>query len=153
MFTLSFFKLEYWQLFFTKFSNSVTLLELKWKRAMNVIYTPELWVCFVLLTYISAAAASPSPGVPALFSPSLSPCGRRGRMTRPRSRWRFQKQHEGGRSSAGWLQLEHESLSRWEETSQTALYYWHCGIWTNEMLCVLNEIKFIYHIFHVAVSA
>ena len=78
---------------------------------MNVICTPELWVCFVLLTDISAAAASPAPDVPALFSPSLSPCGRRERMTRPRSRWQFQKQREDGRSSAGWLQPVHESLS------------------------------------------
>lgn len=65
----------------------------------------------VPLTYISAAAASPSPGGPAPSSPSLAPCGRRGKMIRPRSRWRCQKQREDDRSSAGWLPQERESLS------------------------------------------
>lgn len=72
-----------------------------------------------LLTYISAAAAFPSPAAPALSSPSLFPCGRRGRMIRPHSRWRCQKQHEADHSSAGWLQPEHESLSPCEKTNQT----------------------------------
>lgn len=63
-----------------------------------------------VLTYISAAVASLSPGVPAPSSPSLSPFGQRGRMNRPRSHWKCQMQHEDGRSSAGWPQPERESL-------------------------------------------
>lgn len=106
-----------------------------------MILPSALWVCFVLiiLTYISAAAASPSPCAPALSSPSLSPCGQLGRMIRPHSRWKCQKQHEDGRSSAGWLQPEHESLSPWERTNHTALFYWPCAIWTDEVLNVARH--------------
>ena len=117
------------------------LLWLKLIRAINVIRPSALWVCFVLiiLTYISAAAASPSPCAPALSAPSLSPCGQLGRMIRPHSRWRCRKQHEDGRSSAGWLQPEHESLSPWERTNHTALFYWPCAIWTDEVLNVAPD--------------
>lgn len=106
----------------------------RWKWKSHLFDMGVFWP----LTYISAAAASPSPGDPALSSPSLSPCGRRGRTIRPHSRWRYQKQHEDGHSSAGWLQPEHESLSPWEKTNQTVLYYRHCAIWTDAVLWVLN---------------
>lgn len=60
-------------------------------------------------TYMSVAAASLSPDVPALSSPSLSPCGPCGRKNRLHNRLKCQKLHEDGHSSAGSLQLVRES--------------------------------------------
>lgn len=94
---------------------------------LSISYVPEttkntLYSEKFFLTCISAAAASPSPDAPALSSPSLSPCGRRERMNRPHSHWRFQRRRGGGRSSVGLLRLGHESLSPWETKCSVSKY-------------------------------
>lgn len=118
------------KVFLVTLSSSVTLLDWNTKEEINLICTTTLWMRYVLflLTCISAAAASPSPGVPVLSSPSLFPCGRHGKRIHPRNRWQYQMQHEDGHSSAGWPQPGHESLSPWEKTNQTAFFYQHCPI-------------------------